>query len=262
MALTQLAPWSGADNAAATMANTGFSAIIKTDTAATVTFQNTWLPRGVNSLEFLGTTTAGYALAEMTPGTSSDAIAVDVPFKVLEMPTAETGIVSFHQTTDARQFSFSLYANGSVRVRDGGNVGRWNETITQTAAGVVALNTAYILRLFFTRDAAAGSYRVQIVNEGDGSVVIDSGLMTAQNTGSATITHMKVGSKMSSSSVQPTKIAYGVPRYDWAASGLVPLWAAAVAHMPFWYSDGSSWRPAHDVVYSDGSAWRSIFGVG
>lgn len=262
MATTQLTPWSGADGAAASAANTGFASVVKTDTAATMLFESSWKPRAVNSLEMRGTTTAGYALGVIQPGTTSDAIAVDVPIMMLEMPTAEQAVVSFHEAADGRQFSISLYPDGILRVRNGANTGIWDGTIDRSAVGALALNAKTILRIFLQRDAAAGQYHVQLVNEADGSVRANTGLRTAQNTGSTTISHVKVGAKTSASSTSPTKLAIGVPRYDWAATGLIPLWAPPAAHKPFRFSNGTAWVTPRDVVYSDGSVWRSILGEG
>lgn len=230
MALTQLAPWNGANGVAATAANTGFQSITKTDTAATMPFRrgaSFWQPRNEALVEFLGTTTAGYVLGVIQPGTSTDAVAIDVPIEIIEMPNAESPILSFHQTTDARQISLVLFASGALAVRNGANAALWTGTGV-SATGLMAAGGRYIIRMFLTRDATNGSFRVQILN-GETEAVIaggDTGLRTAQNTGGTTITHIKVQSKGASGSVIPAKYAFGVPRYDWAATDFVPLWTA------------------------------------
>lgn len=224
MALTQVAPWNGADGVAATTGNTGFSSLIKTDTTGVQVFRSSWTPRGLNVVEMSGTTSAGYVLGVVTPAATTDTIGWDIPVKPLSLPTSEMYMLTFHQASDARQFGLTVFADGSVCFRDGAVVNAW-----KSAAGVLAVNVPAIIRLYAVRHASAGQFQVQVVNE-DGTVRADSGLVSAKNTGSATLSHVKVAAKSSSSSVVPASLQFGTPRYDTAAAGLLPLWVEETHH--------------------------------
>lgn len=226
MAVNLLAPWSGADGAVATAANTGFSSVVKTDTAATILFEDSWKPRGRNSLEMRGTTTAGYALGVLTAPAPTDTVALDIPWDLIEIPSAEQSVVSFHGADDTRLWSLAVFASGALTVRDAAAATRWTGSGASPTGVVSTAAAPYILRIFMSRNATTGTFRVQIVNEADGTVIAngDTGLRTGQNTGAQQITHMKISAKSASSSVIPAKYAFGIPRYDWAATDLIPLW--------------------------------------
>lgn len=220
-------PWIGSHGDAASIANTGYNSVLKTSSSSTMVFNDTWKPRGVNCILNTGTTASGYALGILNFAAPTDTIAFEQPMKPVTVATAEQALVSFHQTSDARQFSVVQMSDASIMVRNGANTNAW-----RSAAGVLAANTEMTLSIYFTRHASTGSFRVVLYNA-DGSTRADSTLLTNQNTGSTIITHVKATqTKSSSSSTIASTYYFGVPRYSEDADGLLPLWAPPARHSP------------------------------
>lgn len=258
MAITTLSPWDGAPGEAATVANTGYAAVSMAGGSAV--FYGDYAPRNRPSLDVNGTDTAGYAMGyHNIPET--DVLAYDQPNMPVTIPASEQAILSFHASTDARQFSLVAMSDGSVMIRDGANVNAY-----RSAAGVLSAGAPIVPSIFFTRHASAGTFRVAIFNEdgitlrtGAGGVPADSGMKTGQNTGSLPIARVRSSqAKSGSTSTVVARYRFGRPRWDPAATNLLPAFSD---HRPILMSlDGATLTPMKALISLDGTTLQRYDG--
>jgi hypothetical protein len=249
MAIERPVRWTGGDGAVATLANTGFDFIFPQ--GGTMTFTDDWKPRHAQVvLDANGTTTAGYVLG-VNDITATDVIAFDQPVQPKAIAPSEVTLV-FFGAGETRQFSVVSMSDGSVMVRNGAAANAW-----RSAAGVLAPGIPIVLSIYLTRDAANGTFRV-VVYEADGVTVrlgSDSGLKTAQNTGSLPITRIKhTIAKSSSSSTVVARHWFGEPRWDRSATGLLPAWTE---RNPFRTVVNGEWKPVKLYTVVNGS-WLAL----
>ena len=223
MAIQKLT-YTGTAGQAVTEALSGFDVL---NTSGGSMVFDSWAPRGAAvSLHSTGTATSGGVYGREA-FTASDVIAIDVPVTVKALPSAELYfaiVVSGTGTT--RCFALATTSTGLIRVRDAANTNAWS-----SAAGALAVDVPVIVSVYATRDATAGTFRV-VVYEADGVTVrADSGLQTAKNTGAAAFQGLYLGAKASTSTVA-SEWLLGEPRWDTAATGLLPVWEPPVERSP------------------------------
>lgn len=218
-------PWMGADGDEATFANTFYDGVAVS--GGSIIFDDAWLPRGALALDVNGVSTKTGYLNGYHDIPASNTLAYDQPVKPVTLPPSETAML-FFGAGETRQFSVSVLSNGTVLVRN-----RAAEAVWTSDAGVMAPGVAVVLSVFFTRSSTTGTFRVAVFNENGTTVRMgaDTGLMTGQNTGDAAITRIKSSmAKSASSSALTARHLFGRPRWDRAATGLMPTWSP---HNPF-----------------------------
>lgn len=226
---------SGASGEALTTANSGYGSV--STVGGSATFTDAWTIRNTNTIDMIGTTTPGYVSAshDIAP---TDTLAYSLPFQPIDFPTSESGLLWFGND-ETRQLAVGFLSSQKIIVRDGpgSNASLWQSP-------VLTANTKYIFSIYFTRHATAGTMRAVIYAEDEKTIIADSGLLTGKNTGTAPITRIKVSAKSAVSSVIPARYRMGRPRWDAAATGIMPAWTQ---HQPMYYPVGGQWQP--EVLY-------------
>lgn len=154
--------------------------------------------------------------------TATDAYAVARELVLKAAPSAEIPIM-FAGAGSTRNIMVALVVvSGTtrLRVRDAANTAIWDGSANSSTTPV-ALDTEYVLSLYSTRNASTGTYRVVLYDKGTGSIVIDSGLRTGQNTGAASTTNIRVGPKVSTGAQTVTLEGAGWA-FDGAATDVIP----------------------------------------
>lgn len=219
--------YSGANGAAANVANTGFTAVTITD-GGTLVFDTSVTFRGVQSLLGTGTTTSG-ALYGRRDFTATDAFSIDFPYQATVLPSSELQFF-FLGAGETRAVAVTVDASGTVRVRNAAN------TVVWTSTGAMVAGTGYIVKVAVGRNASTGTIRVQLVALDETTILRDSGNLTAQNTGTTAVSRFRIGPK-GGTSVAPAAGRFGEPRFDTSSTTVLP---APVAHQPFrrWTGSG------------------------
>lgn len=218
-------PWMGADGDEATFANTLYDGV--SVTGGSIIFDDAWPMRGGLALDVNGVSTKTGYLNGYHDIPASNTLAYDQPVKPVTLPPSEQTML-FFGAGETRQFGVGVLSDGTVIVRN-----RAAAVVWTSDPGVMAVGVGVILSVFFTRSSTTGTFRVVVFNENGTTVRMgaDSGLLTGQNTGDAAITRIKSSmAKSASSSAVTARHLFGRPRWDRAATGLMPTWSP---HNPF-----------------------------
>lgn len=216
--------YSGADGATVTSANTTYDSVLAT--GGSLVFETDETYRGASgSIVATGTTTSGvvYGSKDIT---ATEAIAFDIPAKPVTLPSAELYFLQLGVGA-TRNIALATTNTGLLRVRDAANANAWS-----SAAGVLVPGSPCIISVYVTRSATVGTFRV-VVYEIDGVTVrADSGVQTAKNTGASAFTNIRTSGAKSATGALASQWVYGEPRWDVAASGLLPAWTPPEATYP------------------------------
>lgn len=250
---TEKKTFTGANNATATTATTGYSSFFVT-APETITHTTSWLPLGATSSVRVAASTASTATYASFTVTSTSTLALRQPFMVEVMPTTGTpAIAEFIASGTTRNLELELLPTGALRLKDAGFV-----TVWESAAGVIAANVPTILSIFYTGNATTGTIQVRVYNLADGTVRADSGLLTAQNTRGATTIIRSLAGKTRTATTAGTYL-WGEPVWDTAATGLIPL---DTVHRPFLMpsADLLSLVPMKALISLDGTTLQRYDG--
>lgn len=249
MAIQKLT-FSGGDGETVTVGNTGYTAVTVTDGGGSLVFDDAWLPRGKMAVRATGTTSPGYVMCRLD-FTSTDALAFEQPVKPVALPTTTTGeeALFYFGNLESRRVSVNVKADGALTIRDGANLVAWT-----SAAGILAVGVGVVVSVYIVRHATAGSVRVVVYNE-NGTVRADSGALTGRNTGADSINRNRSTiAKGSSSSTVAAAYLFGAPRYDLAATGIMP---APTAYNPARMWIGGAYVPV-DLLRWNGFGYESV----
>lgn len=251
------APWDGENGAAATVATTGYGMLSITGGSATWT--TAWRSRTRPTLDMNGSAAAGYVNGSVDIA-ATDVLGHDQPVMPITLPASEQSVF-FAGNGETRLLSVGVLSTGALIGRPVGG-GNWS-----SPAGAFIANSPCILSVFMTRDSAAGSFRVVVYEEdgvtvrlGAGGVPVDSGLLTARNTGAAPITRIKSSMvKSAASSTVVARARFGRPRWDTAATGLLPAFRG---HRPILMpsADGLTLIPMKALISLDGTTLQRYDG--
>lgn len=199
-------------------------------TGGTITGDSAWQPRGLAAAVKTTATSANGTVYARHAFASTTGVAYEFPFKPKAWPnTWEESILRIaSNTANTRGMEVALFADGSLGLRDGPYALKW-----QSAAGFMTLDSGCIISTYATVGTSTAQLEVIVYEEDEITVRGGSGRLTGQNTAAANFTSARIFSSKMGSSTRTNQFLFGAPRWDTAATGLMPTMAppAAGAHV-------------------------------
>lgn len=227
----------GVDGGTPTTTSSGYDAILAT--GGTLAYETDQTFRGAAvSILATGTTTSG-ALYGSKDITATETLAFDIPVKPITLPSAELYFLQLGTGT-TRNIALATTNTGLLRVRDAANANAWS-----SAAGALVPGSPCILSVYVTRHASAGTFRIVVYEEDGTTIRVDSGLQTAKNTGAAAYNNIRASGAKSATGAVASQWLWGEPRWDIAATGVLPAWSPPAAHQPFRMGVGGKYVPVN-----------------
>lgn len=207
-ALTAALAWADPTGATIAVTGTGGSATISTAQAA----------HGSRSAKFVSSADSSTCYTAKT--ISSTSLAITTKIWIETLPSANTSFlwVGFGSS---QRWSVELTNTGKLEFRDDANANKWNTSVN-TSVGTVPSGQWVRVELYVTLGATTGTFRL-VAYSGDSTTPLtnlDSGTMTAQNTGADSYTTIRYGSK-TSTNVNTGSMYFDDFDYNETATGLI-----------------------------------------
>lgn len=222
MTITRWGFESGANNDTLTPTHASADSVVATGGTAVISTAHA--AHGTRSALFTNTGVSGGNYLQKSLGGALTEVAVAVYFRVATLPSADTTILWLGLGASQR-CHVELTSTGAVRFRDDANAARWNGTVT-TSTGTISTGTWYRLELHVTASATTGTFHLVVYPRDSITPVtgMDSGAMTAQNTGADGFDSLRIGGKASTNA---TTGSLNIDSWslDDAPTGLIGPWA-------------------------------------
>lgn len=217
--------FTGTNGQAATTGNTDTAAL--STSGGTLTFDSQWSPRGVVALKATATAVSGSVYARQALGSASSALAYEMPVKPLAWPdSADDSILRLaSNSAGTRNIEVTVFADGSLGVRNAPFTVAW-----RSAAALMTIGTGCIVSVFCETGDTAGKFRIVVYEEDETTVRVDSGMLTSQNTGTAAMDSTRTLSAKAGTSARTSQYLFGEPRWDMAATDIMPTLAEEPHH--------------------------------
>lgn len=212
---------SGSNGDDLTAGNSGGDFIVATGGTAKISTAHK--AHGTRSALFTGTTASG-ALYLSKSIASTDDIAARVYVYWDTLPTSTVRSLLIFLNGSSQLANLEVNAAGNLGIRDDSNANIW------TSDAAMTTGQWYRIEFAIHRDPTSGTARAAIYL-GDGTDPVtdgDSGVLTGQNTGSASVTRLRVGAETSTST--DTMVVYMDDwDYDPATSDLIGPYTVVLA---------------------------------
>ena len=185
---------SGVNGDALTTTNSGVDTV--TLTSGTGVISTAQSAHGTRSALFTAGSASGATYISKTI-TATDTITVRVYARFTAYPTGTLAPCLIWLGNGSSQLAnLEVTASGNLRIRDDASANAWTSTMA------MSLNTWYRIEFSILRNATTGTARATIYTLDGTTALEDSTTLTSKNTGSASVTTIRIGAKTSTGTME------------------------------------------------------------